>query len=84
MFNLLGEMPESASQQPFDPATNVAVHWHDYHKTARAGRKIGHVTVVAKSEAGLQARAALLAGELGVAAELNLDVVTQAVAKPEE
>ena len=83
MFNLLGEMPECAGQQPFDPATNAAVHWHDYRKTARAGRKIGHVTVSAASEAGLQARAALLATELGVAAELNLDSVMQTVVKQE-
>ena len=84
MFNLLGEMPECSGQQPFDQTTNAAVHWHDYHKTARAGRKIGHVTVTAASEAGLRARAALLAAELGVAAELNLEAVIQAVSKQEE
>jgi len=81
MFNLLGEMPKCAGQQAFDPTTNGAVHWHDYHKTARAGRKIGHVTVTAASEAGLQARTALLAAELGVAAELNLETAMQAVSK---
>jgi 5-(carboxyamino)imidazole ribonucleotide synthase len=84
MFNLLGEMPECAGQQPFDPTTTEAVHWHDYHKTPRAGRKIGHVTLTAASKAGLQARASLLAAELGVAAELNLEAVLQAVEKPGE
>ena len=77
MFNLLGEMPGCANQEPFEQATNAAIHWHDYHKTPRAGRKIGHVTVVANSGAGLQARAAQLAGALGVAAELNLESILQ-------
>jgi len=77
MFNLLGEMPSCANQQPVDQATRAAEHWHDYHKTARAGRKIGHVTVTAESQAGLRARAAQLASELGVAAELNLEAVLQ-------
>jgi len=75
MFNLLGEMPGGESRQPADPATMASVHWHDYKKTARSNRKIGHVTVTAKSEAGLKARTAQLAGDLGVAAELNLEAV---------
>jgi 5-(carboxyamino)imidazole ribonucleotide synthase len=75
MFNLLGAMPAFAGQPIFDPHTNAAVHWHDYGKTPRAGRKIGHVTVTTAREAGLRARAALLAAELGVAAELNLGAV---------
>ncbi len=77
MFNLLGAMPACAGQQIFDPDTNEAVHWHDYKKTPRDGRKIGHVTVTTGREAGLRARAALLAAELGVAAELNLDAIMQ-------
>jgi 5-(carboxyamino)imidazole ribonucleotide synthase len=75
MFNLLGEMPETAQQSSADQSPIPGVHWHDYHKTARAGRKIGHVTVTAESDAGLKSRAAQLAGELGVAAELNLEAV---------
>ena len=78
MFNLLGQMPDCARQEFSDPVTNAAIHWHDYHKTPRAGRKIGHVTVTAESGAGLQARTAQLAAELGVAAELNLETVMQA------
>jgi 5-(carboxyamino)imidazole ribonucleotide synthase len=70
MFNLLGEMPECAHRHSM-----AEVHWHDYHKTARAGRKIGHVTVTAESKSGLEARSTQLAGELGVAAELNLEAV---------
>jgi 5-(carboxyamino)imidazole ribonucleotide synthase len=70
MFNLLGEMPGMDNL----PAS-AAIHWHDYHKVARAGRKIGHVTVTAKTSAGLQAKAVELASRLGVAAELNLESV---------
>jgi len=77
MFNLLGEMPACASQLTEDQGSIPGLHWHDYHKTARAGRKIGHVTVTAESEAGLRARAAQLAGELGMAAELNLETLVQ-------
>ena len=75
MFNLLGEMPTGARQKAAGQLLLQGVHWHDYHKTPREGRKIGHVTVTAESEAGLKARAAQFAGELGVAAELNLETV---------
>jgi len=77
MFNLLGEMPAYANQQAANQASIQSIHWNDYHKTARAGRKIGHVTVTAESEAGLRARATQLAGELGMATELNLETVMQ-------
>jgi 5-(carboxyamino)imidazole ribonucleotide synthase len=75
MFNLLGEMPACVSQHIFDETTQSAIHWNDYHKTPRAGRKIGHVTVTDDNLAGLRARAAQLASALGVAAELNLETV---------
>ena len=55
--------------------TAAGLHWHDYRKTARAGRKIGHVTVTAKNETGLRDRAGQLATRLGVSAELNLEAV---------
>ncbi len=77
MFNLLGEMPAYTNQQKADQAPIPGLHWNDYHKTARAGRKIGHVTVTAESETGLRARATQLAGELGMATELNLETVMQ-------
>ena len=70
MFNLLGEMPTVDRLAP-----GMAIHWHDYRKAPRAGRKIGHVTVTADTAVGLQAKAAQLAGQLGVAAELNLESV---------
>ena len=40
MINLVGEMPtrERWLSEP-------ALHWHDYGKTARPGRKLGHATI---------------------------------------
>jgi len=81
MFNLLGEMPEHYNQELDGQVSIPDVHWHDYHKTARAGRKIGHVTVTSENETGLKAKAAQLAAKLGVSAELNLEAVLQAVTK---
>ncbi len=75
MFNLLGQMPEQKIQSAILPANQGKVYWHNYHKTARPGRKIGHVTVTSQSETGLRALAAQVASELGVAAELNLETV---------
>jgi 5-(carboxyamino)imidazole ribonucleotide synthase len=33
------------------------LHWHDYGKTARAGRKLGHITLLADTAARRDARA---------------------------
>ena len=77
MFNLLGEMPGCVKPQSLEQTGAETESWHDYRKAARAGRKIGHVTVTAQSETGLRSRAAQLASELGVAAELNLESVLQ-------
>ncbi|MBT8075684.1 MAG: 5-(carboxyamino)imidazole ribonucleotide synthase [Gammaproteobacteria bacterium] len=82
MFNLLGEMPSMAKRRMSTPQSEPDVHWHDYQKTPRAGRKIGHVTVTAETEGGLRATAAQLAGKLGVTAELNLEAVMQDVSTP--
>ena len=75
MFNLLGKMPDVAVQASPDTAASASVHWHDYHKTPRENRKIGHVTVTANTAAALRARSAQLASGLGVAAELDLEAV---------
>lgn len=83
MFNLLGEMPACVDQQPTNPTGLAGVHWHDYRKTPRAGRKIGHVTVTAESETGLKARAMELAADLGVVAELDLEGVFQRMDQPD-
>jgi len=40
MINLIGELPDR------DPLLAVAgLHWHDYGKSPRPGRKLGHVTI---------------------------------------
>jgi len=44
MINLIGTMPAAASDIS-DPRVSL----HDYGKTPRPGRKLGHITVVAKS-----------------------------------
>ena len=75
MFNLLGEMPAFARQQSADVHSNLNLHWHDYHKTPREGRKIGHVTLTTPSESELIGKAAQLASELGVAAELDFQTI---------
>jgi 5-(carboxyamino)imidazole ribonucleotide synthase len=44
MINFLGQLPSR------DELLGVpGLHWHDYGKAPRPGRKIGHCTVVAAS-----------------------------------
>jgi 5-(carboxyamino)imidazole ribonucleotide synthase len=60
MVNCIGTMP--------DPDVVLAVpgaHLHDYGKTARALRKLGHVTVTAADTDELAVRMAMLSGRLG-------------------
>lgn len=59
MLNWIGEMP--------DRAAGLAVpglHWHDYGKSARAGRKVGHATITAVDRQTLTERLVLLAEKL--------------------
>ena len=61
MVNLVGEMP------PRGRLLSLAgVHLHDYGKIARAGRKMGHCTVVEASAAARDARARALLKDLRV------------------
>jgi 5-(carboxyamino)imidazole ribonucleotide synthase len=46
MVNLIGRMPRAR-----DLLRLPAAHWHDYGKSPRPGRKLGHVTVIAASRA---------------------------------
>jgi 5-(carboxyamino)imidazole ribonucleotide synthase len=55
MVNLIGDLP--------DPAAVLAVpgaHLHDYGKSPRPGRKVGHVTVTADAQAELETRLTIL------------------------
>lgn len=53
MFNVIGRKPEIQALLGVP-----GVHWHDYGKKERPGRKIGHVTVTAKTASELEERAA--------------------------
>lgn len=48
MLNWLGQMPEAAAV-----LSQAGGHWHDYGKSARAGRKVGHATLRADDPAAL-------------------------------
>ncbi len=60
MFNWIGELPNR------DLVLSIpGLHWHDYGKTARPGRKIGHATLTADTRQELAIRARLLASQAG-------------------
>jgi 5-(carboxyamino)imidazole ribonucleotide synthase len=60
MFNWIGRLPDR------DQAMAVpGLHWHDYGKSARPGRKIGHATLNAASMEELKAGAMRLARVAG-------------------
>ncbi len=50
MLNWIGEMPA-----PSPALSSPSGHWHDYGKSARAGRKVGHATFRANSRSSLAA-----------------------------
>ncbi len=60
MFNWIGTMPSAA-----DALAIPGVHWHDYGKQPRPGRKIGHATLTAGTRDELRRAAAQLAGLAG-------------------
>ena len=60
MFNWIGEMPPQSVAMAIP-----GLHWHDYGKQARPGRKIGHATLTAASMDDLTDRAQRLAGVAG-------------------
>ena len=60
MFNWLGHMPEKDKLLAYP-----GLHWHDYGKQARAGRKLGHATLTANSEADLRQCAEKMSQALG-------------------
>jgi 5-(carboxyamino)imidazole ribonucleotide synthase len=52
MINLVGQMPTR------DPLlAQPGLHWHDYGKSARPGRKLGHVTICASTAHNRDSRA---------------------------
>ncbi|HEU4627794.1 MAG TPA: 5-(carboxyamino)imidazole ribonucleotide synthase [Steroidobacteraceae bacterium] len=59
MINLIGDMPARAAVLAAD-----GVHLHDYGKSPRPGRKLGHLTLVERSAARRDRRARRLLGQL--------------------
>lgn len=60
MFNWIGDLPDAAAV-----LGEVDAHWHDYGKSARPGRKVGHATLCAPDAATLRERVARVARALG-------------------
>lgn len=66
MLNWIGELPDR------NQALNIpGLHWHDYGKSPRAGRKVGHATITANDRAELRRRLKLAAELLGRQAQVE-------------
>jgi 5-(carboxyamino)imidazole ribonucleotide synthase len=65
MLNLIGEMPTKAAVLGME-----GVHLHDYGKSPRPGRKLGHLTLVERSAAVRDRRARRLLGGLAPKARI--------------
>lgn len=59
MVNWIGELPGRDSMLSLP-----GLHWHDYGKSARPGRKVGHATLTGKDRRDLVARTSELAPRL--------------------
>jgi 5-(carboxyamino)imidazole ribonucleotide synthase len=73
MLNWIGELPDANAI-----LGEADAHWHDYGKEPRAGRKVGHATVCARTNAELSARLARISRTLG--RETQIDPVIAALA----
>lgn len=60
MLNWVGELPP-----PMPILAEPRAHWHDYGKSARPGRKVGHATVCARGAGEMRERLARLGKALG-------------------
>ncbi|MGO4221046.1 5-(carboxyamino)imidazole ribonucleotide synthase [Lysobacter sp. TAF61] len=74
MLNWIGEMPS-----PTPVLAEPGGHWHDYGKSSRAGRKVGHATVRADSSQAL-ATSLQRIGE-GLGRQAQVDPVIAALAR---
>jgi 5-(carboxyamino)imidazole ribonucleotide synthase len=72
MLNWIGELPRR------DPVLADPVgHWHDYGKSPRAGRKVGHATFAAADAGGL--RIALRRAGIALDREAQVEPVVAAL-----
>lgn len=76
MLNWLGQMPPSAPL-----LATAGGHWHDYGKSARAGRKVGHATVRADQAQSLAEALRQLGEGLGRQAQVAPVLVRLAQAR---
>jgi 5-(carboxyamino)imidazole ribonucleotide synthase len=60
MLNFIGELPDA-----LPVLAEPRAHWHDYGKSPRAGRKVGHATLCANTNAEMRERLARVARALG-------------------
>jgi len=60
MLNFIGELPDA-----LPVLAEPRAHWHDYGKSPRAGRKVGHATLCANTKAEMRERLARVAQALG-------------------
>jgi 5-(carboxyamino)imidazole ribonucleotide synthase len=65
MLNWIGELPDAKAILGESDA-----HWHDYGKAPRAGRKVGHATVCARTNAELAERLVRIGRALGREAQI--------------
>ncbi len=63
MVNIIGTHEPTSAHE-----ANADAHWHDYHKPARPGRKLGHVTVVRGTPEDRDAAVRALLDTVGVPA----------------
>jgi 5-(carboxyamino)imidazole ribonucleotide synthase len=66
MLNWIGEMPS-----PLPVLGEACGHWHDYGKSPREGRKVGHATLRADSANELAAAITRVGQALGRDAQVN-------------
>ena len=60
MLNFISELPDA-----LPVLAEPRAHWHDYGKSPRAGRKVGHATLCANTKAEMRERLARVAQALG-------------------
>jgi 5-(carboxyamino)imidazole ribonucleotide synthase len=65
MLNWIGSLPD-----PTPVLADACGHWHDYGKSPREGRKVGHATLRADDAASLSAALARIAPALGREAQV--------------
>jgi len=66
MLNWIGELPDANAI-----LGEADAHWHDYGKDPRAGRKVGHATMCARTNQELAERLARIGQVLGREAQVE-------------